>query len=97
VTVVDGLAALDKTKRSNVMQGQVDQQQINSVLTRLRALLEDNDADATEVIIELEDFSVSTIDHELLTQLSRAVDQYDFDKALQVLSRFELDREKNRL
>jgi polar amino acid transport system substrate-binding protein len=96
-TVIDGLAVLDKTKQANVIERQVDQEQVNqkqvsSVLGRLRALLEDSDADATEVIIELEAFPVSTLDPELLIQLSRTVSEYDFDEALAVLVELEENR-----
>ena len=91
-TVIDGLADLDTTKRSNVMEEQVDQEQVNSVLTRLRELLEDNDADATELISELEDFPHSTIDPQFLNQLSKTVGQYDFDEALEILDRLESER-----
>ena len=94
-TVIDGLASLENTKQSNMMAGQVELEQVDSLLIRLRSLLEDDDAEATDVIEELEVISDSSINPELVAQLSRMVGQYNFDESLEVLARIESDRGKN--
>jgi PAS domain S-box-containing protein len=92
VTVIGGLAVLDSTKKTGASSVVVDQALIDATLSRLRELLEDYDADATDVIGELEDISGNEIDPVLLKQLSKSVGEYDFDEALDLLSKIDSDR-----
>ena len=92
VTVIGGLAVLDSTMKTGASSVVVDQALIDATLSRLRELLEDYDADATDVIGELEDISGNEIDPVLLKQLSKSVGEYDFDEALDLLSKIDSDR-----
>ncbi|MBE9563639.1 MAG: response regulator, partial [Proteobacteria bacterium] len=103
-TVINGLAALESTGDSittakvatqQVDNRQVDNKQIDELLSRLRELLEDDDADATETIDELDELPTTAVDQALLKQLSRTVSEYDFEAALKVLDELEASRSTN--
>ena len=59
------------------------------ILQRLRALVEEDDAEATFVIEELNDLAGITKYSGLLKKLTKAVDSYDFDEALELLVKLE--------
>jgi signal transduction histidine kinase/CheY-like chemotaxis protein len=88
-TVLAGLAKLEKIAPAKAATTDKDPVRLGRLLTRLRALLEDDDTDATEVIGELEamtDLHVHRLD---LKRLADAVSEYAFDDALQALDRLE--------
>lgn len=99
-SVINSLAALENTGISKVTAEQVDNKQVDNeqvdrLLSRLRELLEDDDADATEIIDELEELPTPAIDQALLKQLTRTVSEYDFEEALKVLVDLEASRGSN--
>jgi len=65
------------------------------LLSRLHELLEDDDADATQVIDELEALPGAAVEQDILKQLSKAVSEYDFEEALKTLASIEAGREIN--
>jgi len=86
--VLAGLTALEQAKTSIQTQA-VDPEKRHALLAQLRALLEDDDTDATEVIEELEDM-LGTGDHtSVLQRLATAIGEYDFDQALAELDTLE--------
>lgn len=93
--VIDGLAILNAAGNSKRATGKVDQQQVNVLLSRLHELLEDDDADATQVIDELEALPGAAVEQDILKQLSKAVSEYDFEEALKTLASIEAGREIN--
>jgi CheY-like chemotaxis protein len=97
--VINSLAALeskgDSITAAKIEEGKVDNEQVDSLLSRLRQLLEDDDADATETIDELDELPVIAVDQLLLKQLSRTVSEYDFEAALKVLDELEASRRSN--
>ncbi len=83
-----GLSLLEQPETPTQPQA-IDPEKRNALLTQLRALLEDDDTDATEVIEELEEMA-GTGDHtSVLQQLSTAIGEYDFDQALAELDHLE--------
>ena len=67
----------------------IDPDKRNALLAQLRALLEDDDTDAADVIEQLEEMA-GTGDHtRVLQQLATAIGEYDFDEALAELDTLE--------
>ena len=97
--VINSLVALESTGDSittaKVATQQIDNKQVDNLLSRLRELLEDDDADATETIDELDELPTTAADQALLKQLSRTVSEYDFEAALKVLGELEASRSTN--
>ena len=97
--LIDNLAALVNSGLDNkglgnkniatASEGKVDTERVNGLLGRLRQLLEDDDADATEIIDQLEQLPTPAVDLALLKQLVRFVSEYDFEEALTVLVELE--------
>ena len=87
--VIDTLAVLGATDDSQTTAEKsgekIDREHIDGLLIRLRELLEDSDADATEIIDQLEQLPAHTVDQAWLKQLARTVGDYDFVEALQIL------------
>ncbi len=83
-----GLTVLEQEKTSVQIEA-LDQEKIKPILDRLRALLEDDDADATEVVEELLEVSGTGAFAIGLKQLSKAIGEYDFDRALEELDNLE--------
>ena len=95
--VINNLAVLDKaglnkTGIAKAAAGKFDNEQVNGLLSRLRELLENDDADAMEIIDKLEELPTPAIDQALLKQLLNTVSEYDFDGALIVLIALEASR-----
>ncbi|MBW1750642.1 MAG: response regulator, partial [Deltaproteobacteria bacterium] len=67
----------------------VDPDKRNALFVHLRALLEDDDTDATEVIDELQEFAETDVQVNVLQRLSMAIGEYDFDQALAELDTLE--------
>jgi len=90
--LIDELAVLDNSEAAKATEGSVDNEQVNGLLTRLHELLEDDDADATVIIDELEALPTPAVDQAQLKQLSKFIGEYDFDEALKVLEGLEESR-----
>jgi len=95
--LIESLAVLDNaglgsTEMAKPAEGKYDSKQVNELLSRLRELLENDDADATEIIDKLVELPTPAIDHTLLTQLARTVSDYDFEEALEILVELEASR-----
>ena len=84
-----------KVATQHVDDRPVDNKQVGELLSRLRDLLEDDDADATETLDELDELPTTAVDQALLKQLSRTVSEYDFEAALKVLDELEASRRSN--
>jgi len=73
----------------NVDDGQLDPENYEPLLQRLRVLLEDDDTDVADVIDELHSLpGISKVETELKL-LTKAVDGYEFDEALELLGSLE--------
>ena len=90
--VINKLAVLDNAGIPKVAAGKFDSEQVNELLSRLRELLENDNADAMEIIDKLEELPTPAIDQVLLKQLLKTVSEYDFDGALIVLIALEASR-----
>ncbi|MEH6443099.1 MAG: response regulator [Oceanospirillaceae bacterium] len=91
VPVLEGLSefTLDKLTMKSVEEI-LDISLVNIILQRLRVLVEENNAEATFVIDELNELPGITKHAVLLKKLTKAIDGYDFDEGLEIL--FELER-----
>ncbi len=92
--VIESLSVLDNAEitqaaKGDVVSGKRDRKQVNGLLARLRELLADDDAEATEIIDELEQLPTSDVNQTLLKQLAGAVSEYDFEAALEVLAELQ--------
>jgi polar amino acid transport system substrate-binding protein len=83
-----GLSVLEQPGTATQPQA-VDPEKRHALLTQLRALVEDDDTDATEVIEELEELAGTGEHTSVLQQLSTAIGEYDFDHALGELDKLE--------
>jgi polar amino acid transport system substrate-binding protein len=90
--VIDGLSVFEKPLASETKQ-EIGPAQISQLLEKLKLLLEDDDTDATDVIDELLEIKSSILDSNALKKVAAAVDEYDFDEALQHLANIEIDYE----
>jgi len=70
-------------------EGLLDKEKFAVLTQRLKELLEDDDTDAMGVIDEMHDFEGISEYEEALSLLSKAIDKYDFEGALDVLESFE--------
>ena len=88
--VLAGLAVLDQTETKNTVQDQVlDTQKFKSHLVRLKDLLENDDADATDVVEELVELPGIEIHMSILKRLLQTIEEYDFEEALEELDKLE--------
>ena len=88
--VLTGLAALEQAEFKTPVQVEaVDPEKLKSLTGRLRALLEDDDTDATEVVEELEELPGIEAHASALKRLSKAIGGYDFKQALEELNKLE--------
>jgi len=84
VPVVTALNDLS-TPAKPVVQSQVlDRDKIKVIFAELEELIEDFDTDATDVVERLEPIFQDTEYSQQLSQLTEAVDAYDFDKAMTI-------------
>ncbi len=84
--IVPGLSILDEAEEeylnSNV---EIDIEAITALMVKLKALLEDDDSEASEVLYKLEGKLKGTEYQPELKQLSKTVDLFDYEKALILL------------
>jgi PAS domain S-box-containing protein len=86
--VMDGLVSLEAFAKTDGTT-EIDPQRVTPLLQRLRELLEDNDADASEILDELESTLPAGRHADILRKLDRAIDEYDFEAALEHLLTLE--------
>ena len=89
--VLEGLASLDAAvaeKADKAGEESLDQAKFDALKERLKELLEDDDTAATSVIEEMEAMPGIGSHRSQLKRLSAAVGDYDFEKALEELSKF---------
>jgi len=89
--VLPGLTRLEQaaTGLARVQADAVDPEVLEALLIRLRALLEDDDAEAADLVEELQSLAGTTAND--LKTLSNAIADYDFDTALVALGELELE------
>jgi PAS domain S-box-containing protein len=90
--VLRGLAALGQTQAlaSGAGAGAVDRVVAEPMLARLRELLQDDDTDAANLIEALEPLLSGTPLTQSLVRMTQAIEEYDFDAALNELDTMEL-------
>ena len=88
--VLEGLSelALNKTTTHSASK-KLDLSMASDILQRLRALVEENDAEVTFVIDELNEMPGIDVYSALLKKLTKAVEGYDFDEGLELLDELE--------
>jgi len=67
----------------------LDTEKLQSLLSQLRELLEDDDADAADIVEEIEELPGISSHTIVLKRLLKAIDEYDFDLALEELDKIE--------
>ncbi|AFL73229.1 PAS domain S-box [Thiocystis violascens DSM 198] len=87
--VLRGLAALEKPQAIQSGTGAVDQGELEPMLHRLRALLQDDDTDAADLIETLEPLLSGTPLTPSLIRMTQAIEEYDFEAALTELDTME--------
>ncbi len=86
--VIAGLSVLEQAE-TPIPARIVDPEKRNALVSQLRALLEDDDTDAADVIEELQEVA-GTGDHTtVLRQLAKSIGEYDFEQALAELEKLE--------
>ena len=87
--VLQSLAALDVTPTPNHPDRDVDAKQVVSLLKQLRELLEDDDVEAAELLDELKLALAGHPAAKKLATLGEAVDDFEFEVALERLDEME--------
>jgi CheY-like chemotaxis protein len=91
VPVIAALATFDQAAVSTAEdEQQLDLKKLRHLLVRLRTLLEEDDADAIDIIDELQGLPGIAIYSDILNQLTTSVESYDFDTSLERLNAFTL-------
>ncbi len=80
--VITGLASLEKTSDAATASVKFDQNVVESLILKLRGLLEEDDTGATEVVEELKKYFKGTKTELILDQVEACISQYDFEEAL---------------
>jgi signal transduction histidine kinase/DNA-binding response OmpR family regulator/HPt (histidine-containing phosphotransfer) domain-containing protein len=86
MVVIQGLSSLDEHTTNTATWSP---EKIKELLASLRELLEEDDTDANDVVDELLDINSELVNKHILKSLSAAVDEYDFEKALEILNKLE--------
>ena len=88
--VIEALGALDgPAETAEAPTGELDRPKIDALIERLRGLLEEDDTDAADVIEVLEPLLAGTPHVERLDAVASAVEEYDFEEALEALETLE--------
>ncbi|MFK5894542.1 MAG: response regulator, partial [Pseudomonadota bacterium] len=89
--VLESLEAIkEPTAKLAVEDEALDTEKLKSLLMQLRELLEDDDADAADVVEEIEALPGIASQRIILKRLLKAIDNYDFDLALDELAKLEI-------
>ncbi len=87
--MLEGLAAVaperTPSKEKEHAATQIDQEKLQSMLSRLHGLLAHNDGEAMDYLEEIWDELSRLPDQSTLSQLKSSADQFDFDTALESL------------
>ena len=67
----------------------LDQDKFYGLLNQLRELLEDDDTDSPEIVEALEELPGIDVHRDALKRLSKAINEYDFEQALEELDKLE--------
>lgn len=89
--VIEGLSVLEQNQSSGV-QGEstaTARAKLGDLIKQLRALLEDDDTEAAELVGQIKDMPVFAARSAELETLASAIADYDFDAALEALDKFE--------
>ncbi|WP_438466085.1 response regulator [Marinomonas sp. PE14-40] len=90
VPVLKGLSGLTLNKpTTEFVLKELDVSMASDILQRLRVLVEENDAEVTFVIDELNEIPGIEVYSALLKKLTKAVEGYDFDEGLELLDELE--------
>jgi len=90
--VLNGLQSLKQVKPKTSEKDEIlDEQKLELLLDRLRQLLEDDDADAADVVEELEKLPGIQAHHRVLKRLLKAIEDYDFELALEELEQLNIN------
>jgi polar amino acid transport system substrate-binding protein len=86
--ILQSLQFLECKRTENIhdLSNEFDFNKFDLLIDRLRTLLESDDMDAADIIEELESMPGIARYENLVKQLSRALDGYDFDAALEALN-----------
>ena len=87
--VIEGLRTLDEADTTPPASAAFDPEIIKPLLQELRGLLEDDDTDATDLIDQLEPHLRGSPHMGALKTVMDAVDDYDFEVALEALEEFD--------
>jgi PAS domain S-box-containing protein len=90
VPVVDELIKLSVPVKTIVEAQNLDKEKIKPLIVQLEELIDDFDTDATDVLELLEPMFQGTEYYEELSQLSEAVDAYDFDTAATIFEALKM-------
>ena len=89
-TVIKSLETLEAIEQQITLQvGTLDKSKAQTILKKIRKLLEDDDINATDVIDELAHLPGMTLHTDILQTLSHETGEYEFEKALTVLNELE--------
>jgi len=92
--ILNSLAQLDNHREtSGAGKAELNSTEIKSLLTQLRGLLEDDDADAVDAVDELREMLSNTEVDSILQRLAKAIGQYDFEEALEHMQELEQEME----
>jgi len=74
--------------------GELDVGQLTVLIARLKGFLEENDTESTELVDQILALPGVSIYSDTLKKVTNAVEEYDFDEALDQLKTFDLQQEK---
>jgi two-component system sensor histidine kinase/response regulator len=89
--VIEGLAVLEQSQFSGTQGASTAAApaRLDDLIKQLRALLEDDDTEAAELLEQIKDMPVSAGQSAELEALASNIADYDFDAALEALDKFE--------
>jgi len=90
--VIEVIAKHLTLKEKTSRPAEISQEKVNELLVQLRELLEDDDTSATEIVSQLIDLPDTGVDAKALKVLITAVENYDFEIALETLNKIEIER-----
>ncbi|MCU7834079.1 MAG: response regulator [gamma proteobacterium symbiont of Taylorina sp.] len=85
LTSLDALSNSTPESAKETNNAALDTEQLSSLLAQLRDLLEDDDPDAADIVEEIEDLPGISSHKIVLKRLLKAIDEYDFELALEEL------------
>lgn len=88
--VLEGLSVLSLNKGGKVSSTEsLDLDKLTPLLKQLRGLLEEDDTDAGDIVEEIMELSGISKYEQALQSVTTALEEYDFEQALEELQRFE--------